>query len=84
MVSLKNPGQQWHQLYPPVGMSEKLYLELFICKIAGANRHTFQVKIKWDPRVIAVTTSHNASAQLVDKGTECSVCGLLCVLYTAP
>lgn len=65
-------------------MSEKLHLELFtLAKLWVENRHTFQVKLKIGSNVIAVATSGSTSAQLAEKGTERSVCGLLCVLYTA-
>lgn len=67
-----------------MGTSEKLHLELFtLAKLWVENRQTLRVKLKIGSNVVAVATSGSTSAQLADKGTECSVCGLLCVLYTA-
>lgn len=58
---------------------------IYICKIAGAKQTYISDEAK--NRIIVsleVATSCNASAQLVDKGTECSVCALLFIPYAVP
>lgn len=58
---------------------------IYICKIAGAKQTYISGEAKNRILVsLAVATSCNASAQLVDKGIECSVCALLFIPYTAP